>query len=184
MSGGGGKGGGETQKTEIPDWLKQPAMRNIARAEQLAQTGYMPYYGPDVAAFTPMQEAAMQSTADAGAAFGLVPQGMNAMAGMPEAQTFDGGLRGYSSGGLFEQAQAELARRRPGQAQAYNQLFIDPYASLGGPEQPPPGLMATMGDHFSDPERMARMQGAMQNMTYQPMSGAPGVRGGGRYNSR
>lgn len=142
MSGGGGKGGGETSKTEIPDWLKQPAMRNIGRAEQLAQTGYMPYYGPDVAAFNPMQEAAMQSTADAGAAFGLAPQGMNAMAGMPEAQTFDNGTRGYSSGGLFDQAVAELAERRPNQAAQYNSQFVDPYAPAGtGMGQPGmPGL--------------------------------------------
>lgn len=166
MSGsGGGKGGGEKSKTEIPDWLKQPAIRNIGRAEQLAQTGYMPYYGPDVAAFNPMQEAAMQSTADAGGAFGLMPQGVDAMAGMPQAQDFGNGIRGYSSGGLFDQALAELAERRPNQAAQYNSQFVDPYA------QPQQGLPHGM------------MQGLPAGMGYQPMGyggGPPGP--GSTYN--
>jgi len=83
----GGKGGGQTTTTEIPSWIQGPASRNLQRAEQLAQVGYMPYYGPSVAAFTPMQTQAMQSTADAASAFGLAPQ-MDVMAGMPQAQDF------------------------------------------------------------------------------------------------
>jgi len=49
----GGKGGSETTETTIPDWLKQPAIRNLQRAEDVQRIEYMPYYGADVAAFTP-----------------------------------------------------------------------------------------------------------------------------------
>ena len=42
MSGGGGKGGSETTKTEIPDWIKQPAIRNLQRAEDVQRIEYMP----------------------------------------------------------------------------------------------------------------------------------------------
>lgn len=125
----GGKGGSTSQRVTIPDWLQGPAQRNLARAEEAAKVGYMPYYGPDVAAFTPMQQQAMQATTNAAAAFGLVPQGTQAMAGMPQAQDF-GGVQGYSSGSMFDQALAELASRRPGQYAQYTQQFVDPMSGL------------------------------------------------------
>ena len=65
------------------------------------------------------------------------------MAGVPEAKDFGGGLRGYSSGDLFEQARAEFEARNPQQAAAYNRLF-KPY---GTPETNPnnPGDMNAPG---------------------------------------
>lgn len=71
----GGKGGSQTSSVEIPAWAQTAMQENLQRAKQAAQIGYQPYYGPDVAAFTPMQEAGMQSSYDAAAAYGLVPQG-------------------------------------------------------------------------------------------------------------
>ncbi|SVE21001.1 uncharacterized protein METZ01_LOCUS473855, partial [marine metagenome] len=62
---GGGKGGSETTKTEIPAWIRDPAIRNLARAEAVQRIPYMPYYGGDVAAFTPTQNAAFQSNINA-----------------------------------------------------------------------------------------------------------------------
>lgn len=123
----GGKGGSQTSSVEIPAFIEEPARRNIQRAEQLAQVGYMPYYGPSVAAFSPMQTQAMQSTADAAAAFGLAPQ-MDVMAGMPQPQDF-GGMQGYGTGQIFEQALSELAAQQPAQTQAFNQLFVGPQAN-------------------------------------------------------
>jgi hypothetical protein len=126
MSGGGGKGGSQSSKVEIPPWAEAAMQENLRKAEQFGEIGYMPYYGPSVAAFTPMQETAMQSAYDAGAAYGLAPRGGNALAGIPQAQEFAGGIRGYSSGDLFDQAVAEFEARRPGQAEAYNRMFINP----------------------------------------------------------
>lgn len=120
------KGGSSTTQAEIPDWIAEPAQRNIARAEASQQLGYMPYYGPDVAAFNPTQLAAMQANIGAAQTFGLAPAGMTAAQGMPAPTDFGGGMMGYSSGPLFELALAELMARRPGQVQAYNQLFVDP----------------------------------------------------------
>ena len=122
----GGKGGSQTQAVEIPKWLEDASQRNIGRAEQAQQLGYMPYYGPDVAAFSPAQQTAMQSSYDAAAAFGLAPQGGNVMAGMPQAQDFGGGMMGYSSAPLYEQALAELAAKHPGTVSQYNRMFADP----------------------------------------------------------
>jgi hypothetical protein len=132
----GGKGGGQSTKVEIPAWAEQATKENLNRAKDVQQIGYMPYYGPDVAAFTPSQQMAMQSNMDAAAAFGLAPAGQNAMAGMPQAEDFAGGISGYSSGGLFDQAVAELASREPEYTKRYEALFdgnavSNPYINFG-----------------------------------------------------
>ena len=68
---GGGKGGSQTTQVSIPPWLEQAAQRNIAKAEDISQIGFVPYMGPDVAAFTPMQQASFMNTGSAAQAFGL-----------------------------------------------------------------------------------------------------------------
>lgn len=124
----GGKGGSNTSSVQIPSWLEDAAKTNLSKADYAGQIGYTPYYGPDVAAQTQNQMIGNQATYDAAAALGLAPQGGNANAGMPTPTTYDNGITGYSSGGLYDQALAELATRRPGQAAALNSMFIDPYS--------------------------------------------------------
>ena len=122
---GGGKGGSSTQAQEIPDWMKEPAIRNIGRAEQLQQVGYQPFYGLDVAAPNQTQMAAGQMNIDAAQAFGMLPQGqqnLTAFSGMPQAQTV-GGVTGYSSAPMYEQAVQAGAQANPTQAEIYNTLF-------------------------------------------------------------
>jgi hypothetical protein len=105
------------------------------------RVGYMPYYGPDIAAFNPTQLAAFNSNIGAAEAFGMVPQGsLTAMQGMaPEATTYAGGLQAYSSGNLFDQALAELESRRPGQFAQYNKMFVNPFTG----EDPTPVVAPT-----------------------------------------
>lgn len=128
--GGGGKGGSKTQTNDIPEWVKPYAKENLERAKSAQTLGYIPYYGPDIAAFNPTQMAAFGSNINAAEAFGLIPKGqvspLQDMA--PTPTTYAGGIQGYSSGDLFDQAVAELAARRPGQVSAYNKLFVDPYS--------------------------------------------------------
>lgn len=119
-------GGSKTTEVKIPEWLEAAAKENLARGQAVANIGYTPYYGPDVAAMTPMQMAAMQGTSSAAGAFGLPGGGMTGMEGMPTPQTFAGGVQGYSSGGLYDEAVAELQRRRPGQYGAITDMFINP----------------------------------------------------------
>lgn len=122
---GGGKGGSQTAATQIPDWMRQPAERNIARAEKIQQVGYQPFYGIDVAAPNEAQRAAAQMGIGTAQAFGMMPQGyenMTAYSGMPETQTI-GGVTGYSSAPMYEQAVQTGAAANPTQAQIYNSLF-------------------------------------------------------------
>ncbi len=118
-------GGKTTSTTEIPAFIEDALKENLARAQAQQKIGYMPYYGPDVAAMTPMQEGAMQNTANMARSYGMIaPQAP--WAGMPQAQTYDGGMKAYSSGNLFDQALSSLQQRRPGQYQAYTDMFINP----------------------------------------------------------
>lgn len=117
-------GGGETTKTEIDPRVKQGLYDNLDRAQAFSRLGYMPYYGPTVAAMTPSQTSAMGNTASMMRSYGMqAPESSNL--GMPQAQDY-GGMQAYSSGGLFDQALSELQSRRPGQYKAYTDMFIDP----------------------------------------------------------
>ena len=109
-------GGSNTQTTtvEIPAWLQEAAQSGLARGQQAAGIGYVPYRGPDVAALTALQQAAMANTSAASSAFGLGASPMPG-AGMPAVQTFAGGLQGYSSAPLYDQALKELKMRDPAQ---------------------------------------------------------------------
>ena len=122
-----GGGGRNTTEVAVPAWLEQAAQRNLGRADELSRIGYTPYYGPDVAAMTPMQVAAMQGTNQMASAFGMPTA--DPMAGMPAATNY-GGMPAYSSGGLYDQALAELERRMPGQFAALRAPFIDPVTGM------------------------------------------------------
>jgi hypothetical protein len=122
----GGKGGKSTTEVKIPAWLEAAGKEALGRGQAAANIGYTPYYGPDVAAMTPMQMAAGQGISSAAGAFGLPGGGMTGMEGMPAPQTFAGGVQGYSSGGLYDQSLAELKRRAPGQYDAIRGMFINP----------------------------------------------------------
>lgn len=115
----GGKGGSQTVETKIPDYVQDASRDNIDAAKRIAQMGYVPYYGPDVAAATPQMTASWQGANDAAGAFGM-PQ---AEISVPEAQDFGGGVMGYSSAPMYEAALQELKRRRPDQYQAMNSVF-------------------------------------------------------------
>ena len=134
---GGGKGGKKTEETTIPTWIRDPAARNLQRAEAVQQIPYMPYYGPDVAAFTPTQNAAFEQNIGAAEAFGLLaPNTLTATSGMPTPTDWDG-FTGYSSQPIYESALAELKANQPGAVAQYNALFGNAvpapvYPSSGG----------------------------------------------------
>ena len=143
----GGKGGSTTSSVEVPQYIEDAARRNLERADLISKIGYVPYYGPEVAAMTPAQEAAFASTQQLGSAFGLpttlgtstLPSATVGIRssdydmGVPAPQTFAGGVRGYSSAPMFEEAMDEFGRRRPAQKAFIDQLFIDPVSGAFTP---------------------------------------------------
>jgi len=130
----GGKGGSTTSSVQIPEYIEKAAQRNLNKAERISQLGYVPYYGPDVAAFTPMQQAAFQNTADTASAFGMAAptSQQDIMGGMPAPTQYAGGIQGYSSAPMYQQSVDELARQRPAQKSYIDSFFIDPYTGEYG----------------------------------------------------
>ena len=130
-------GGSTKTTTRVPKWQEDAAKAALARGEGVANIGYAPYYGPDVAAITPQQVAAMTGTNQAASAFGMPTT--DPMAGLPPVQNFNG-VQGYSSGSLYDQAVAELQRRNPEQYNAIMAQFnpagvTAPAASVPTPVQ-------------------------------------------------
>ena len=131
----GGKGGSTSSSVAIPEYIEDAARRNLTKADKISQLGYVPEYGPTIAALTPMQEAASQNIADTASAFGTAGGNMSRrdiMGGMPEATTYAGGVRGYSSAPIFEQSLQTLAEKRPGQKDYIDSFFIDPFTGAPG----------------------------------------------------
>jgi len=122
---GGGKGGSQTSEVKIPQFVEDASKANLARANDISQIGYTPYFGPDVAAFNPMQQAAFGNTGQAASAFGMQGGGMTGMEGMPPPQDFNG-IMGYSSAPIFQGAVDQLQDQRPGQFNAMADQFINP----------------------------------------------------------
>jgi len=136
----GGKGGSTSSSVEIPEYIEKAAQRNLNKAERISQLGYVPYYGPDVAAFTPMQQASFQNTADTAGAFGMgTPTAQqDVMGGMGVPTQYANGLTGYSSAPIYQQSLNELARQRPAQKSYMDSFFINPYSGGYGSNAPMP----------------------------------------------
>ena len=135
----GGKGGSSTSSVEIPEYIEAAAQRNLGRAEDVSRMGYVPQYGPQVAALTPMEEAAAQNVAGAASAFGMAtPTGADVYGGIGAPTEYAGGVRGYSSVPLYEQSLAQLQADRPAQYDYMQSFFIDPATGQSGARALPP----------------------------------------------
>jgi len=145
-------GGSTSQETAIPEYITEAAKANLERAKLVSNIGYTPYIGPDVAAFSPMQEAAFQGTENLANAFGI-GSGMSQqdiMGGMGEPTQYANGVRGYSSYPLYEEALEEFAKQRASQKQYIDSLFIDPFT----------GAMRSNADLSSQPGSIGAISNA------------------------
>jgi hypothetical protein len=145
----GGKGSSQTTSVAIPEYIEAAAQRNLNKAEAISQLGYVPHYGPDVAAFSPAQQSAFQNTAGAADAFGLASP-TDPYGGMGAPTDF-GGVQGYSSAPLYQQSVDALAANRPGQKQYIDSFFIDPMTGAAGANVQP-------AINYADYSTMADMQ--------------------------
>ena len=120
------KGGSKDQRITLPKFYETALQQQIGMAGDVSQTGYVPYYGPEVAAFSPQQQAAFQNTNQALNAFGMqAPTQEQQQAYMPEAQNF-GGFQGYSSQPMYQQAVDAHAAANPAQAAHLGSFTMNP----------------------------------------------------------
>ena len=96
-------------KTEVPEWIEGASKQAIGMANARNELGYVPYMGPDVAAFNPMQKAAMQGANTMAGSVGL---GTAPMSYMP-ATDYGNGIMGHSSAPLYEDNMARLQAANP-----------------------------------------------------------------------
>ena len=118
------KGGSQEDKITLPKFYETALQQQIGMAGDASATGYVPYYGPEVAAFSPMQQAAFQGTDQMAGAFGMPTTGGQQY--MPQAETYAGGVQGYSSQPLYQQSVDALAAARPAQAAHLGSFTINP----------------------------------------------------------
>ena len=101
-------GKSETQAS-IPAHIDAASKDAIGMANDRNALGYVPYYGPEKAAFTGQQMAAMQGANQQASALGLQTAPMQ----IPTAQDFGGGVVGYDSAGMMEDNLARLQQANP-----------------------------------------------------------------------
>ena len=128
----GGKGGQTTSQVTVPAYIENAAKANLAKADAISQVGYTPYYGADVAAFNPMQQASFQNTADSANAFGMATptSPTDIMGNMGAPQTYANGVTGYSSAPMFQDAVDTLGYFRPNQKALLDSFFVNPYTGF------------------------------------------------------
>ena len=151
----GGKGGSQTTEVAVPDYVDAAARANLNRATDVGNVGNVVYRGPDVAAFSPMQQSAFQNTANMANAFGMAAPTDQAaiMGGMGEPTQYANGVSGYSSAGIYDAALEALKASSPGQYDYINSLFVDQQTgnagSRAGVHLPPPPVAAPAAYSYS-----------------------------------
>tara|TARA_R110002073_G_scaffold1359_2_gene9505 strand:+ start:2342 stop:3058 length:717 start_codon:yes stop_codon:yes gene_type:complete len=151
----GGKGGSKTTEVVVPDYVDAAARANLNRATDVGNVGNVVYRGPDVAAFSPMQQSAFQNTANMANAFGMAAPTDQAaiMGGMGEPTQYADGVSGYSSAGIYDDALEALKASSPGQYDYINSLFVDQQTgdagSRAGVDLPPPPVAAPAAYSYS-----------------------------------
>ena len=101
--------GSQTTKNEIPAYAEDTSKQALGMANARNEMGYIPYMGPDVAAFNPMQKAGMQGANTMAASMGLGTAAPSFM----EAQDFGGGVMGHSSQPLYQANMDALEAANP-----------------------------------------------------------------------
>ena len=132
MAGGGGKGGSQTTEVKVPEYFAEAAEQNLDYAGRAADIGYVPYSGPEIAAFNNLQTSAFDNTNDMAGAYGMKQADYSNGYGMPAPTTFADGSRGYSSMPQYNRMMAQFARERPAQKAAIDNFFINPLTGAGG----------------------------------------------------
>lgn len=127
-------GGGSKSKTELPQWYVDYAKPSLELANKVAQIGYRPNVGPELAAFNDTQKDVMNQGNAWNAAFntpGQAPQDVNSQL-MPTNSSFMG-QGAYSSFPQYQESMDEFNRMFPGQAKAISDMSVDPQTGAPAP---------------------------------------------------
>jgi len=151
----------QTATQTIPPEVTAANQAMLARGQKLAELGYIPYMGVDVAGINPAERAAMENVGQMASAFGLAaPAAVDI--GMPEVTV--GGMTGYSGFPLYEGALERFRETRPDQYEAYAEaLGYDP---LTGEKVAPPAPVYSGGGGGPAPSYSPMGAGAPAGAAY------------------
>jgi len=126
------KGGRESTDRTMPAFFETALQQGVGMGTDLAASPYIGYRGADVAAFSPMQEAAFRNQQNAMTAFGM-DGGQGSYLPTP---VNTGGALGYSSAPVFDDAVRNLEANSPAAAEFISSFGIDPVTGAVGSRAP------------------------------------------------
>ena len=145
----------QIEKPYVPSYAETAMQQSIGMGTDLAPLTdtYTPLYGPQVASFSPMEQAGMQGTDMMAGAFGMPTTGRElpdhfihhqttggpttgGQQYLPQAQTFDGGIQGYSARPMVDEMIRQFREERPAQAEYRESFGIDPVTGEVGSRAP------------------------------------------------
>lgn len=117
-------GSKQTSSNNVPKYIEQGGMEAVQRASGIADMGYVPYVGPDVALPGQGTLAGWQNQNAGSSAFGLAAPSSTGLEGMPVSTA--GGISGFSSAPGLQAAIASLQRDYPGLYTYLTNMTINP----------------------------------------------------------
>lgn len=121
------------QENKIPAYLEEAGKLAVEEAKKIREMGYLPYFGPEVAAINPYEQAMAQNVGSMASAFGLAAPAAMDMSGVDTATS--GGVTGYTTAPAYFAALERLKETRPDQYEFFAGLGrFDPITGAENPD--------------------------------------------------
>lgn len=124
------------QENKIPAYLEEAGKLAVEEAKKIREMGYLPYFGPEIAAINPYEQAMAQNVGGMASAFGLAAPAAMDMSGVDTATS--GGVTGYTTAPAYFAALERLKETRPDQYEFFANLGrFDPITGAANPNYNP-----------------------------------------------
>lgn len=124
------------QENKIPRYLEEAGQLAVEEARKIKEMGYLPYFGPEVAAINPYEQAMAQNVGSMASAYGLAAPAAMSMSGVDTATS--GGVTGYTTAPAYFAALERLKETRPDQYEFFADLGrFDPITGAANPNYNP-----------------------------------------------
>ncbi len=137
------------QENRIPRYLEEAGQLAVEEAKKIKEMGYLPYFGPEVAAINPYEQAMAQNVGSMASAYGLAAPAAMSMSGVDTATS--GGVTGYTTAPAYFAALERLKETRPDQYEFFANLGrFDPITGAANPDynpKPTNPLLAAAGPY-------------------------------------
>jgi hypothetical protein len=123
-------------ENKIPAYMEEAGKLAVEEAKKIKEMGYLPYFGPEVAAINPYEQAMAQNVGGMASAFGLAAPAAMDMSGVDTMTS--GGVTGYTTAPAYFAALERLKETRPDQYEFFANLGrFDPITGAANPNYNP-----------------------------------------------